>query len=123
MNKAFEHWCAGYGPIRHTAETAARIKALAASGRVEADRLFTLLAAADRLSCAAMWTIAHMTYAKRVDLSGAPLDAGDFKPDPQGHTGGSLNMAPAFCRLSRGQCDLGPYARLADGSEPLRRRD
>jgi phosphoketolase len=96
MNKAFEHWRAGYGPIRHTAETAARIEALAASGRMEADTLYTLLAAADRLSCAAMWTIAHMTYARRVDLTGAPLDADDFKADPQGHTGGSLNMAPAF---------------------------
>jgi phosphoketolase len=43
-----------------------------------------------------MWTITHMTYARRVDLSGAPLPREAFKPDPQGHTGGSLNMAPAF---------------------------
>lgn len=93
---AFEHWRAGYGPIRHEAETVERIAALAASGRVEPDRLYALLAAADRLACAGMWTVAHMSYARRVDLSGAPLEADDFKPDPQGHTGGSLNMVPAF---------------------------
>ena len=34
--------------------------------------MFTL-AAADRLTSAAMWTVVHMTYASRVDLSGAAL--------------------------------------------------
>lgn len=93
---AFEHWRAGYGPIRHEAGTVERIATLADSGRMQADKLYALLAAADRLACAGMWTVAHMTYARRVDLSGAPLEADDFKPDPQGHTGGSLNMVPAF---------------------------
>ena len=97
---AFEHWRAGYGPIRHEAETVERIAALAASGRVEPDRLYALLAAADRLACAGMWTVAHMSYARRVDLSGAPLEADDFKPDPQGHTGGSLNMCPPSPAIS-----------------------
>merc|ERR1711916_85806 len=49
-----------------------------------------------RLANAAMWLIAHMSYARRVDLSGAPLKAEDFKPSPEGHMGGSLNMAIAF---------------------------
>merc|ERR1711916_104257 len=52
--------------------------------------------ATDRLANAAMWLIAHMSYARRVDLSGAPLKAEDFKPSPEGHMGGSLNMAIAF---------------------------
>lgn len=43
-----------------------------------------------------MNVVAHMTYARRIDLSGAPLAAEDFKPTPEGHTGGALNMAPAF---------------------------
>ncbi|HML41658.1 MAG TPA: xylulose 5-phosphate 3-epimerase, partial [Hyphomicrobium zavarzinii] len=49
-----------------------------------------------RLASAAMWTVVHMTYAKCVDLSGAPLPAEAFKAAPEGHTGGSLNMVPAF---------------------------
>jgi phosphoketolase len=93
---AFERWSKGYGPIRHGAETVERIAALAASGLADADMLYSLLAAGDRLTCAAMWTVAHMTYARRVDLSGAPLPAAAFKPTPEGHTGGSLNMVPAF---------------------------
>lgn len=96
MTAAFDHWSAGCGPIRHTAETASRIAGLAESRGVAPETLYTLLAAADRLACAAMWAVVHMTYARRVDLSGAPLAAEDFKPDPQGHTGGSLNMATAF---------------------------
>ncbi|MDZ4095733.1 MAG: xylulose 5-phosphate 3-epimerase [Paracoccaceae bacterium] len=55
-----------------------------------------MLEAADRLTCAAMWTVVHMTYANQVDISGKALPAKAFKPDPQGHTGGSLNMVPAF---------------------------
>ena len=94
--KAFETWRAGYGPIRHQDETVARIKMLAQSGTVDPDTLYTRLSAADRLACAAMWTVVHMTYAKRVDLSGAPLPAEAFKATSEGHTGGSLNMVPAF---------------------------
>src|SRR3546814_16398384 len=73
-----------------------RICALAASGQMEHERLCQLLTAADRLTCAAMWTVVPMTYAKRVDMSGAPLPADAFKPIPEGPTGGSLNMVPAF---------------------------
>ena len=94
-------WLAGYGPIRHGQQTQQRIAALAAqlveSGRVaNVDRLYAMLAAADRLTCAGMNVVAHMTYAKRIDLNGEPLGGEDFKVTPEGHTGGSLNMVPAF---------------------------
>ncbi|MDP3801797.1 xylulose 5-phosphate 3-epimerase [Brevundimonas sp.] len=93
-------WAAGYGVIRHAPETVARIEALVArlqaSGKGPADELYGRLAAADRLASAGMWTVAHMTYAQRVDLSGADLPPDAFKPTPEGHTGGSLNMVPAF---------------------------
>lgn len=93
---AFEAWRMGYGPIQHTPETVDRIAALAASARLDLDILYTQLAAADRLASAAMWTVVHMTYATRVDLSGAPLPKEAFKRTPEGHTGGSLNMVAAF---------------------------
>ncbi len=93
---AFETWRKGYGLIVHKNETVDRVAALASSGAIDPDELYRILAAADRLTSAAMWTVVHMTYAHRVDLSGAPLPAEAFKPTPEGHTGGSLNMAPAF---------------------------
>jgi phosphoketolase len=94
-------WSKGYGLIRHTPETIERMENLlerhweggALSNR---DAARALLAAADRLASAAMWVVAHMSYAKRVDLTGADLPAEAFKPTPEGHTGGSLNMAIAF---------------------------
>ncbi|MCD9029030.1 xylulose 5-phosphate 3-epimerase [Luteimonas sp. BDR2-5] len=94
-------WRAGHGPIVHRADTVERIDALLArllaDGRLAAaDDAYALLAAADRLTCTAMNVVAHMTYARRIDLSGAPLAAADFKPTPEGHTGGALNMVQAF---------------------------
>lgn len=94
--KAIETWRNGFGPIAHNHETIGRVALLASSGRIDPETLYRILAAADRLTSAAMWTVAHMTYANRVDLSGAPLPAEAFKRTPEGHTGGSLNMAPAF---------------------------
>lgn len=93
---SFETWRMGYGVIRHSPDTVERIASLAESGRVEPERLFRVLCAADRLTSAAKWVVVHMTYARRVDLGGHPLPAAAFKPSPEGHTGGSLNMAPAF---------------------------
>ena len=55
-----------------------------------------IFSATDRLANAAMWLIAHMSYARRFDLTGAALEAKDFKQTPEGHMGGSLNMAVAF---------------------------
>lgn len=94
-------WAQGHGVIRHNARSTERVLALAArlveQKRVpDAAFVFDVLAAADRLASAAMWLVVHMTYADRVRLDGAPLQAGDFKPSPQGHTGGSLNMVPAY---------------------------
>ncbi len=98
---AMTDWRRGHGPIVHRDDTVAGVQALLA--RLVADgRLASLaegeslLAAADRFACAAINIVAHMTYARRIDLSGAPLEAADFKPVPEGHTGGSLNMVTAF---------------------------
>ena len=57
---------------------------------------YRLLGAADRIAQAAMWLVVHMTYARTVRINGTPLEAGDFKTSPDGHTGGSLNMVPAY---------------------------
>jgi len=96
-----QRWLAGHGPIVHRDETIKRMETLVTrlivEGRVaDETAAYTLLAAADRLSCVAMNVVAHMTYARRIDLSGAALSAEDFKPTPEGHTGGSLNMVQAF---------------------------
>jgi len=77
-----ETWQQGYGPISHNDETIERVAALAASSRIEPEALYRILVAADRLTSAAMWTVVHMTYAHRVDLSGAPLSAEAFKSPP-----------------------------------------
>ncbi|HMN21377.1 MAG TPA: xylulose 5-phosphate 3-epimerase [Ottowia sp.] len=96
-----QRWLIGRGPIVHTLATVHRVDALiqrlVANGRFDdACEAYGLLAAADRLSCVAMNVVAHMSYARRFDLSGAPLAAEDFKAVPEGHTGGALNMVPAF---------------------------
>lgn len=94
-------WQAGFGVIHHRPETLKRIRALLedlsarnpAFDRAQAARLF---AAADRVANAAMWLVVHETYANKVYLDGRPLRESDFKPNPQGHTGGSLNMVVAY---------------------------
>ena len=43
-----------------------------------------------------MWLVVHETYAENVYLDGRDLTAEDFKPTPEGHTGGALNMVPAY---------------------------
>ncbi|KAF1710724.1 xylulose 5-phosphate 3-epimerase [Pseudoxanthomonas sacheonensis] len=98
---AFAQWAAGYGVIIHDPLTQTRIhalaKALVAEGSVpDATTAYRRLAAADRLASAALWLVTHMTYARQVRLDGSELAAGDFKPHPEGHTGGSLNMVPAY---------------------------
>jgi phosphoketolase len=55
-----------------------------------------ILREADRVASAAMWLVVHETYARNVYLDGRPLATEDFKPSPEGHTGGSLNMVPAY---------------------------
>src|SRR5437588_10818538 len=91
----FDRWRAGAGAIRHRGETQARIQGLLATslGRPE---VWELLQAADRLANAAMWLVVHQTYARTVYLDGRALTADDFKENPEGHTGGALNMVPAY---------------------------
>jgi phosphoketolase len=100
-NPAAAKWAAGFGEIRHSQETQARVFAMAdalkqrgVSG--DGDGVFEVLAAADRLASAAMWLVVHETYAVNVYLDGRPLAEADFKPNPEGHTGGALNMVPAY---------------------------
>ena len=72
-SSARQDWMRGYGVIQHTPLTCARIDTLA-SGLVAAnqapdeDTVYAAFIAADRLTSAAMWVVAHMTYANRVDL-------------------------------------------------------
>jgi phosphoketolase len=97
----FARWAAGYGPIRHRPLTQVRAWAaaqlLSARG-VQGDGRppFDLLHAADRIASAAMWLVVHETYARSVYLDGRDLGPADFKAVPEGHTGGSLNMVPAY---------------------------
>ncbi|MFZ5560189.1 MAG: xylulose 5-phosphate 3-epimerase [Pseudomonadota bacterium] len=98
---AFAAWAVGYGVIRHESDTQVRVFELI--GELEQRSLianrqdaFDLLMAADRTASAAMWLVVHMTYARHVKLDGSALAATDCKLDPQGHTGGSLNMVPAY---------------------------
>lgn len=98
---AFADWRAGYGPIQHDAQTCAAVFRLAhqlvQTGRQpDLETVYRTLWALDRLTSAAMWLVVHMTYAQRVKLDGSPLLVGDFKPIPEGHTGGALNIVPAY---------------------------
>ncbi len=98
---AFLNWSKGFGVITHGERTRRRIVALAdrlvAQGAAPDHAfVFDALAATDRLTSAAMWLVVHMTYASKVSLSGRPMLAEDFKRSPEGHTGGALNMVPAY---------------------------
>ncbi|HKO88777.1 MAG TPA: xylulose 5-phosphate 3-epimerase [Burkholderiales bacterium] len=100
-NPAFAKWAQGYGPLRHDPVTQTRVLDLAIT-LVEQKRfpsreaVYDMLCAADRVTCAGMSLVAHMTYAKAVRLDGTPLQREEFKSKPEGHTGGSLNMVPAY---------------------------
>lgn len=95
----FQKWAMGYGAISHQKATQIKVQyvisELAQKGQSEASTL-ALFTAADRIANAAMWLVVHQTYASCVDLEGQPLDPNAFKTNPQGHTGGSLNMVPAY---------------------------
>ncbi len=100
-NPAADLWAAGYQVIRHTVETQARVFAMidllnARGVRGDGVPLFDVLYAADRVANAAMWMVVHETYARNVYLDGRDLVPEDFKPNPEGHTGGVLNMVPAY---------------------------
>jgi phosphoketolase len=93
----FARWAAGYGAIRHTPSTRARVRAMVrALPALAAQSVWEVLHAADRIASAGMWLVVHETYARTVYLDGRALGAEDFKPHPEGHTGGALNMVPAY---------------------------
>jgi phosphoketolase len=97
----FAAWACGYGVIRHDPLTQLRVHEMVAElvalGHLpDASEGWKRLAAADRLASAGMWLVVHMTYAQRVRSDGAALETSDFKAEPEGHTGGSLNMVPAY---------------------------
>ncbi|MCF7203044.1 xylulose 5-phosphate 3-epimerase [Pseudomonas oligotrophica] len=97
----FAQWRRGFGPFEHELETQAAVFRLAhqlvqAGHQPDLAAVYRLLQAIDRIACAGLWLVVHMTYASRVRLDGSPLAAEDFKAVPQGHTGGALNMVPAY---------------------------
>lgn len=97
----FALWRRGYGPFEHRLDTQAAVYRLAhqivqAGLQPSLGDVYRLLHAIDHLASAGLWLVVHMTYARRIRLDGAPLAAEDFKLAPEGHTGGSLNMVPAY---------------------------
>ena len=100
MNDWKDQWRDGLGVIEHRAQTRERVVALVeyldVTGQCPSQRAWQLFAAADRLASMGLWLTAHMTYARQVALDGRALAAADFKPVPEGHTGGALNMVPAY---------------------------
>eukprot|EP00898_Chlorokybus_atmophyticus_P005652 jgi/Chlat1/6088/Chrsp40S05668 len=95
-------WAEGYGVIKHSEETQAQVYDLAqklqqkAGSNYSEEQFFGLLHALDRITSAAMWLVVHLTYADKVHLDGHGLAPDEFKSTPDGHTGGSLNMVPAY---------------------------
>ncbi len=97
-NKAV--WLGGYGVITHRPATVKVVEqlvhTLSESGICGEEQAWALLHAADRVASMGLWLTAHMTYARQVYLDGRPMQAEDFKTIPEGHTGGALNIVPAY---------------------------
>lgn len=105
MNNRVEHlgfnqWAKGKGKIFHTPETQQRVWDLLCrlenENNCDINSAISLLQAADSLCNMGMWLTVHMTYAKQVHLDGRALHSQDFKESPEGHTGGALNIVPAY---------------------------
>ncbi len=97
MTTAKQQWTQGIGAIKHNEDTQHWVKKIISLlPNANEEYIYTLFAAADRIANAAMWLVVHQTYARTVKINGEPLQADDFKINPQGHTGGSLNMAVAY---------------------------
>lgn len=100
----FDQWAQGCGVIEHTAATQLAVFELAANleetGKINnKQECYETLIALDEIVNQGLWLVVHMTYAKNIYLDGRDLQADDFKRDPQGHTGGSLNMVPAYAAM------------------------
>lgn len=100
MSDGKKQWEMGYGLIEHSPQTVERVTALVASldaaGICSAHKAWALFGAADRVGSMGLWLTAHMTYARQVYLDGRSMQAEDFKVIPEGHTGGALNIVPAY---------------------------
>ena len=101
VEPTFAAWQLGYGPLRHSPQTCAAVYRMAhqlVQMGLQADlaSVYRQFHALDHLTAAGLWLVVHMTYAQRVRLDGTPLVAEDFKATPEGHTGGALNMVPAY---------------------------
>ncbi len=100
MNNDKNKWLAGYGVISHSDETVARVEnlvqILADKKLCNTNQAWQFFAAADRVASMGLWTTVHMTYAQQVYLDGRTMQAEDFKLVPEGHTGGALNIVPAY---------------------------
>jgi phosphoketolase len=97
----FARWAEGFGPIAHDDLTQWRMYgAIDRLGRAgicgDGANPWQVLHAADRVAAAGLWLAAHLVYAQNVHLDGRPLEREDFKVDPEGHLGGSLNMVIAY---------------------------
>ncbi|HRK70554.1 MAG TPA: xylulose 5-phosphate 3-epimerase [Micropepsaceae bacterium] len=87
-------WAAGTRVISHAPALVRQARALAR--KTGASNVADILWAADRIASAAMRITAHMSYANRLDPAGRALTKADFKAVPEGHLGGSLNVAIAY---------------------------
>lgn len=97
MENSFKNWIGGVGVIQHTDITQERIKIWIQSQPESAQAsAIALFKAADHLCSMAMWLTVHMTYAQQVYVDGRLMQPNDMKANPEGHTGGALNMVPAY---------------------------
>lgn len=97
----FDQWRQGYGVIQHLPETQEQVIELAGELvrlGLQSDHggVYRTMTALDRLTSAGLWLVVHMTYACRVHRDGGPMGTQDFKHQPEGHTGGALNMVPGY---------------------------
>jgi len=97
----YDRWRHGYGVIQHSDSTCTQVEALAQrlvqrGLQPDTESVYRKLVALDRLTSAGLWLVVHMTYTRRVDVTGSPLAPQDFKTSPEGHTGGALNMVPGY---------------------------
>jgi phosphoketolase len=94
-------WENGYGVIVHSDETKISIHKLV-KFLIERKRfsneedIYQFLHGIDLLCNQAISIVAHTSYANNFYFDRKDLAKDDFKPTPEGHMGGSLNMVPAY---------------------------